>query len=154
MTNRQAVERFGQEAHEARIERLIWVASQLDQQSDLEDFLQDIPDHDFEEQLPDIFKSKYFEEYRDDKELSQAMIDKGYFGFLAEVNIPTWERMSFDEKGRSSSWGVTGGVYRVVFVYGETPTQVLKQIEKIATRLFREFEKAERQRLKDFPKSA
>jgi hypothetical protein len=83
----------------------------------------------------------------------EALINFNKFGFLAEVNIPTWHSMSFDEKGRSSTWGIKGGCYRCVYVYAETPTLLLKEIENQATLLFKEFEKAERKRQKDFPKA-
>lgn len=136
MTNKQAVERFEQ-AYSAKIEKMFWIAGALDN-SDLTELIEDMDDEAFKKCFPEIASSKYYEDYRKDGELLQALCEKNKFGLVAEILIPIADNFSYDKKGKPTRWS-TGGSSRIDYVYAETLALLMKEIEKSAAIHFKSF---------------
>lgn len=136
MTNTEAVERFGQ-SNSTRIAKLFWIAGSLSNY-ELEDLLQEMEDLNFKNCFPDIFNSEYFEQYRDDKQLIQALVDFNKFGLIAEIYIPKADNFKY-EKGEPVSWSVHEGNCRVEYVYAETLELLMDGIEKTSESVFQEY---------------
>ena len=138
MKNRDAVERFDQ-AYGAKIEKLYWVAGSLEDR-ELNDFINEMEEKDFEECFPEIFKSEHYQQYQDDDELLQALVDFNKFGLLAYVLFPECKNFTFKEgREKPVSWSSSAGVCRVAFCYGENREELLKSIEKKSKEIFQEY---------------
>ncbi|MFO0359259.1 MAG: hypothetical protein ACK50N_02065 [Flavobacteriales bacterium] len=136
MKHTEALERF-QQAHNASISKLFWIAGSF-QESDLRDFIEEMSEDQFKSCFPRIANSKYYQEYRDDGELLEAMVDSTYLGLLAEVLIPEATDFQFEKGTREPvSWS-KGIVSRIVICYGDNLESLLKSIEKKAEAYFQE----------------
>ena len=125
MKNRNAVKRFEQ-SYGVEIEKLYWIAGSLDNDG-LKEFINEMDEKDFENCFPEIFKSEEYQQYQDDNELLQALVDFEKFGFIAEILIPECKNFRFQEgKENPVSWSSFGGVCRVAYCYGETREELLK----------------------------
>ena len=138
MKNSEAVERFDQ-AHGAKIENLYWIAGSLDN-SDFKDKIEELEDRDIEKCFPEIFNSPHYEEYKNNGELLQALVDFEKFGLLAEIHLPECTDFSY-EKGKKypTSWSIIGSVCRIEYCYGETLSELMKEIEKCSRKVFKEY---------------
>lgn len=138
MTNFEAVDRFDQ-AHRAKIENLYWIAGSLEN-SDLKDKIEEMEDEDFKKCFPEIFNSKHYEEYRNDYEIMQAIVDFRKFGLFAEIHLPECDNFRY-EKGKKHpvSWSVHGGICRIEYCYGETLEELMNEIEKSSEKVFEEY---------------
>lgn len=136
MTNREAVERLGQ-SHNARIEKLFWIASQMEE-SDLKDFLEYLTDKEWKELFPEIKQDKYFKEYLDNEDYLQLLCDYDKFGLLAEINIPECDNFQY-KNGKPVSWSVHSGCCRIIYAYGETLEELVQQIEKKSQKMFKKY---------------
>lgn len=144
-SNKEAVERFEQ-SHDVRIEKMFWIAVSLEN-SDLKDFLEQMDDKAFNKCFPKISKSKHLEEYRNDNELLQALIDYDKFGLVAEIHIPIARDFTYDEKGKPTSWSLSLGHCRIDYVYAETLDLLLSEMEKSGETHFEEFVKEDKKKL-------
>jgi hypothetical protein len=132
--NREAVDRFEQ-AYNAKIEKLYWLAGSLDNH-DLRSIIEDdMSEKDFKKCFPKIFNSEYYKEYLDDNEILQAFVDFNYFGLFAEVYVPKASDFTF-KNGKPVSWSSNGGISRIAYVYAETMEELLKEIELSAKEIF------------------
>jgi hypothetical protein len=137
MSNKKVVERFEQ-AQGAKIEKLFWIAGSLEH-CDLKDLIEEMSDEAFENCFPEVFNSPYFEEYRDEGELLQALVDKDKLGLVAEILIPIAKNFSYDQDGNVSSWSSSSGYCQVDYVYGDTLELLLVEVEKSADKHFKYF---------------
>jgi hypothetical protein len=144
-SNKEAVERL-QQSHDVRIEKMFWIAASLEN-SDLKDLIEEMDDEDFKKCFPDIAQSKHLEEYRNDDELLQALVDYDKFGLVAEIHIPIAKDFSYDEKGKPISWSSSFGHCRVDYVYAETLDLLLSEMEKSGDSHFRDFVKDGKKKL-------
>lgn len=144
-SNKEAVERLEQ-SHDVRIEKMFWIAASLEN-SDLKDLLEEMDDKAFKKCFPEISQSKHLEEYRNDNELLQALIDYDKFGLVAEIHIPIAKDFTYDEKGKPSSWSSSAGHCRVDYVYAETLDLLLAEMEKSGENHFKEFVKEDKRKL-------
>lgn len=145
MTNKEALERFDQ-AHDARIEKMFWIAGSL-QNRDLKDMIEEMDDKAFKRCFPEIASSPYFEEYKNDDDLMQAMVDKNKFGIIAEILIPIARAFNYDKKGSPTSW-TTSGSFRPDYVYAETLEGLMGEIEKLAGVHFKTFLDDDKKKMK------
>ncbi|MDI9872721.1 MULTISPECIES: hypothetical protein [Flectobacillus] len=142
--NQEAVERFDQ-ARGAKINRLFWIAGSLEN-SDLKDLLNDdMEEYDFEICFPEVFNSEYFNDYKDNDELIQALVDFRKFGLLAEIFVPEADCFRY-ENNKPVSWSTHQGIYRVKYVYEETLDKLMLKIEKTAAMVFREYIEADKKK--------
>lgn len=142
--NQEAVDRFDQ-AHGARINRLFWIAGSLES-SDLKDLLNDdMGESDFEKCFPEVFNSEYFDDYKDNDELLQALVDFRKFGLLAEIFVPEADCFRY-ENNKPVSWSINQGTCRIEYVYAETLGKLLLEIEKSAAIVFREYIDADKKK--------
>ena len=144
-SNKEAVERLEQ-AHGAKIEKLFWIAGSLEN-SDLRDLIEEMDDKSLQKCFPEIANSKYLEEYRNDNQLVQALVDFDKFGLVAEILIPIAKDFSYDKKGKPVSWSSSGGHCRVDYVYAETLDLLLAEMEKSGETHFKEFLKDDKKKL-------
>lgn len=144
MTNTQAFKAFDQ-TKSAQIERLFWIAGSIEN-IDLRDMLNEMNTPDLKSCFPEIVKSEYFDDYQNDDQMIQALIDFKMFGFIAEVSIP--ECFNFKYKNNKPvSWSVSGGIRRVKYVYAETTDILLGFIEQTAKEVFDSFVKVDKKRI-------
>jgi len=136
MTNFEAVERFDQ-AHGAKIERLFWIAGSMDN-SDFKDLIEEMEDKDWQKLFPEIHKSEYFQEYLDDDEALQALVDFRKFGLIAEIHLPECDNFRY-KKDKPVSWSVHGGICRIEYVYAETLEDLMREVEKASEKVFQEY---------------
>ncbi|MBV5316107.1 MAG: hypothetical protein JZU47_22600 [Prolixibacteraceae bacterium] len=136
MTNKNAVKRF-EDTRGAHINKLIWIASVLENTSELIEMVEYFDDRVWNKLFPEIFKSQYFEEYKED--IFEAVCDFELFGFLAEIHIPICDNFKFDSNGEISGYQHHPGHCRIEYVYAETPAALISKIEKESNRLFKEF---------------
>ena len=146
MTNVEAVERFDQ-AHGTKIDKLFWIAGSLGSSNDLKDLLEDMSDKDFKRCFPEIYKSEYFKEYREDQQLEEALVDFSKFGLLAEVHVPEASNFKYKD-GKPVSWSVHGGICQVEYVYAENLEELMTEIEKVSEKVFREHVKEDKKKIK------
>lgn len=138
MSNRNYLEKFEQ-SKGARINNLIWIAGILDGgESQLEDFFYNLDKENWKEMLPDVAQNKYFDEYLENQDYVQLLIDFKKFGFLAEVNFPECANFRFDEKGEVVSWSVHGGICSVWYFYAETLEELTEKVQKKSVDFFNE----------------
>jgi len=130
-SNRITAQRFEQ-AHDAQIMKMFWVAGSLNNK-DLKYYLEDLSEKDLIELIPKFGINNYLTEYKDD--LIQALIDFGTLGFIAEINIPIPTNIRFDEKGNLKGYGASHGYCEQHVLYGETTSDLLKNIEKKANEM-------------------
>jgi hypothetical protein len=144
--NQEAFDRFEQ-AYGAKINKLYWIAGSLEN-SDLKDLLHDdMDDSDFEKCFPAIYHSAHFNDYKDKHELLDALVDFRKFGLLAEVFIPEAECFIY-ENNKPVSWSIHEETWRIEYVYAETLSKLLLEIEKSAEKIFKEYIKADRKKHK------
>ena len=136
MTNFEAVERFDQ-AHGAKIERLFWIAGSMGN-SDFKDLIEDMEDKDWQKLFPEIHKSEYFQEYLDDDEALQALVDFRKFGLIAEIHLPECDNFRYEDD-KPVSWSVHGGICRIEYVYAETLEDLMSEVEKASEKVFQEY---------------
>lgn len=144
-SNKEALERIEQ-AHGAKIEKMFWIAGSLEN-SDLRDLIEEMDDKALKKCFPEIANSKHLEEYRNDNELLQALVDFDKFGLVAEILIPIAKDFSYDKDGKVSSWSSSGGHCRVDYVYAETLDLLLVEIEKSGDKHFKEFLKDDKKKI-------
>jgi hypothetical protein len=125
MNHIEAIDKLGS----VRIDKLFWIAAQMET-DDLKETIEELYKEDWEKLFPEIYNSDSFEEYVDDDELMQALVDYQKIGFFAVLHIPKRENFSYSKEGRPQSWSSLSGVCRVVNVYAETIELLLEQIEK------------------------
>jgi hypothetical protein len=143
--NKEAVERLEQ-AHGAKIEKMFWIAGSLEN-SDLRDLIEEMDDKAFKKCFPEIANSKHLQEYRNDNELLQALVDYDKYGLVAEIHIPIAKEFSYDKKGKPVSWSSSGGHCRVDYVYAETLDLLLAEMEKSGETHFKDFLKDDKKKL-------
>ncbi|NBA78592.1 hypothetical protein GOQ04_23755 [Emticicia sp. ODNR4P] len=142
--NQEAFDRFEQ-AYGAKIHKLYWIAGSLEN-SDLNDLLHDdMDDSDFEKCFPAIYHSAHFNDYKDKHEFLDALVDFRKFGLLAEVFIPKAECFIY-ENNKPVSWSIHEETWRIEYVYAETLSKLLLEIEKSAEKIFKEYIKADRKK--------
>lgn len=134
MNHKKNLERFEQ-AGSAKIAQLFWIAGSIEN-SDLISLLEDFEDENWEILFPEIYKSEYFEFYKNDRDDLFGLITFEKFGFIAEVHIPECSRFSFDKKGNPQSWQ-TGCSSHLAYAYAETPEALIKCIEIKAKELYK-----------------
>src|SRR5690606_24317869 len=134
MKNTEATERIEQ-SHSAKVEKLFWIAGCLEN-SELKDLINEMEEEDFVECFPEI--AEYYQEYQEDEELIQALIDFRKFGLLAYVLVPECTKFTFQD-GRPIIYSINGGVCRVAYCYGETREELLKSIEEKSEQIFQEY---------------
>jgi len=144
-SNKEAVERLEQ-AHGAKIEKMFWIAGSLEN-SDLRDLIEEMDDKAFKKCFPEIANSPYLEEYRNDNEHVQALVDYDKFGLVAEILIPIAKDFIYDKNGKPVSWSSSGGHCRVDYVYGETLDLLLAEMEKSGETHFKDFLKDDKKKL-------
>jgi hypothetical protein len=144
-SNKEALERLEQ-AHGAKIEKMFWIAGSLEN-SDLIDLIEEMDDKAFKKCFPTLADCPYLEEYRNDDEILQALVDKDLFGLVAEILIPIAKDFSYDKDGKVSSWSSSGGHCRVDYVYAETLDLLLSEIEKSGEKHFKKFLKEDKKKL-------
>jgi|SRR5665647_1701207 len=146
MENIEALERIEQ-ANGAKIEKLIWIAGSFES-SELTDLLSELDDDQWKKLFPEIFQNKYFEETRDDIEwVKGLLVDFKKLGLIAEVNIPTCDCFSYTN-GKPTSWSSHPGICRIEYIYVETLEDLMSEIEKVAEKLFKEYVRADKKKLK------
>ena len=128
-TNKQVLDMFGQMGG-ARINRLLWIAGQPDNQM-VGDILEDMLDGEsFAGCFPDI-PAGIVEEYAADRELPQLLVDHDKFGFLAEVYMPEIRNMRFDGKGNPESWSWSDVCCEIGYAYAETTDGLVGKIARL-----------------------
>ena len=125
MNQVEAIDKLGS----VRIDKLFWIAAQMDN-DELKETIDQLFEEDWEKLFPEIYNSDSFEEYVDDEELMQALVNYEKFGFFAVLHIPKRENFSYSKDGEPQSWRSLSGFCRVVNVYAETIELLLEQIEK------------------------
>ncbi len=132
-TNREYVDRFDQ-LNGTQIGKLFWIAASLENFSDLEEFLQEMEDGVWNEILPECGPSEneHFEEYRDDNQLIQLLIDHDKYGFIAEILTPECSNFRYDEDGKLTGWSTHHGSRTINYVYAETIEGLYAAIEKVS----------------------
>jgi hypothetical protein len=125
MNHIEAIDKLGS----VRIDKLFWIAAQMET-DDLKETIEELYDEDWEKLFPEIYNSDSYQEYVDDEEFMQAVVDYDKFGFFAVLHIPKRENFSYSKEGKPQSWSSLSGVCRVVNVYAETIELLLEQIEK------------------------
>lgn len=133
--NIEAVERIEQ-SHGAKIERLFWIAGSLSN-NDFDEVLSGMTDEEFQGCFPEIYQSEYYEEYKEENQLGQALVDYKKFGLLAEVHIPEAYNFKYNNE-KLVSWAIHGGVCLIEYVYAESLEELLEQIEKAGDKVFQE----------------
>lgn len=148
MKNIEAVERFDQAG--AKIDELFWIAGSISSNNDdLESFMEGLRDKDWEEAFPDIYNSESFQEYLDNNEVRQALIDFNKFGLIAEIHIPECDNFRYSDNGKPASWSVHEGKCRVKYVYAETLEELIEEIERISEGVFQKFIKKDKNKIKN-----
>lgn len=149
MKNLQALLQL-EEAHDASIEKLFWIAGQTDN-TDLTEFFKEWRHtKEFEEEfpfLPEIDDEDDFFSFGDG--LKEGLTDNSKLGFVAEIHIPICDNFRFDEKGQIKGYTPHMGRCRVDFAYGETPDELLQVIQTKAETIFQEFVDKARKELTD-----
>lgn len=143
MTNIEAVERFEQ-SHSTKIETMFWIAGSIGN-SEFKDFLEEMDDDSFKVCFPEIFNSDYYNDYKDNNELGQALVDYGKFGLLAEIHIPKCDNFKYQER-KLIGWSVHEGNCRVEYVYAETLELLMGEIEKTSESVFQEYLKKDKKK--------
>lgn len=131
MTHKEVIDKIGS----VKIAKLFWIAAQMDNE-DLKELLEEMYDEDWEKLFPEIYNSDSYQEYVDDEEFMQALIDYEKIGFLAEIHIPKRENFTFSKDGKPRSWSSYDGVCRVKHVYAETIDLLVAEIEREDNELF------------------
>lgn len=142
--NNSAAERFEQ-AHNARIDKLFWIAASIESE-ELSEFLEeDLDDSNWKEMFPELFENENFEEYKEDGELLTMLTDHDKLGFIARVSIPNCYNFKYDGEsiiGYSSN----PGHRRLRYVYGDSPEELITAIEIIADEVFEDYKESDKQR--------
>lgn len=134
MENLEVIEILEQ-ANDAMIEKLYWIAASIDC-SDLKNLF---------EEMDTKYLQKYFPKIVDEidsidrYEFREKLLEMGKFGFIAEIHIPIASDFIFNEKGEPSAWSSNRGCSRVEYVYAETSELLLEEIVSAAEITFREF---------------
>jgi hypothetical protein len=136
MTNLEAVERFDQ-SHGATIEQLFWIAGSMNN-SDLKDLIERLEDKEWKELFPDIYYSDFFQEYLDDSEEMQALVDFRKFGLIAEIHLPECRNFTYKDN-RPVSWSVHRGISIIRYTYAETLEELMSEVEKVSEKVFHEY---------------
>jgi len=137
--NSKVVDKLDQ-AHSARIEKMVWIAAQTET-SELSDMIDQLDEEDWNFYFPEIFKSEHFDIEDSVEEKKIALFDEQKFGFLAIVNYPYLSNFRFDKNGEFKSCSVNPGHCRVVCHYAESTDELIQQIEGRAELMFKEFVK-------------
>jgi len=146
MKNIEALERIEQ-AKGAKIEKLIWIAGSFES-SELTDLLSELDDDRWKKLFPEIFESQFFEEARSDIEwMKDSLLDFKKLGLIAEINIPTCDCFSYTN-GKPTSWCSHPGICRIEYIYAESLEDLMSEIEKVAEKLFQEYVRADKKKLK------
>lgn len=146
MNNSELLERFDQ-LNSARVNKLFFVAMMIEN-SDLEDFLQNIEDTSWKELFPEIFENPNFEDYRQDKELVQMIIEYSKYGFIAEVYHPKCCNFVFGEDEKIIGFSILLGIYQIGYVYAESREELLAAIEA-QTEKFQEYYMSQEKKQKE-----
>lgn len=134
--NNSVLERIEQ-AHDAQIEKLFWIAASIESH-DLQSFIEELESNVWKELFPELFASNYFEEFQEDGELVTMLIESDKLGFIAEVTIPNCYDFIYDGeelKGYSSH----PGRRRIRYVYAESLEELITAIEIVADEVFEDY---------------
>lgn len=123
-------------AHSAFIRKLFWIAASPENK-DIEEVLQEMNERIFEKYFPDIATTAHYENDRNGERLLSVLVDRRYFGFLAEVGVPEASKFKYKDS-KPVSWAVSGGISTLVHVYAESLESLVSEIEKAATAIFEE----------------
>lgn len=93
-------------------------------------FLEDIVPQDYEKIYEGISED-VFDEYYDQRELPQMMIDFSLYGFIAEIRMPERSNFRFDEDGSFKSCQINPSIMRSEYVFGETMDQLVEKATAI-----------------------
>lgn len=138
MNNIEAVDRFDQTSG-VKIAKLFWIAGSLEN-SDLNEMLEEMEDDDFKKCFPEIFNSNNYEEYHNEGEFIQALINFNKFGLLAEIHLPECKNFKFENgKDHPVSWNVHKGICRIEYCYAETLEDLMSEIEKTSEKVFKHY---------------
>lgn len=129
------VDRFEQTG--AMMIALYWIPLVcIERHTDFQAFIDDMPQEQFEKLFPDIASSEYYNEWLESQELVQALFDYRKLGYIAEIHIPKHTNFTFKLDGSPSSWSSNSGYCEIHYVYGNTPEELLQQIEKTSEECF------------------
>lgn len=127
MNNSELIERFDK-LNAARVDKLFFIAMMIDNR-DLEGLLQDIEDESWKEIFPEIFENPHFEEYKQDNELIQLLMEYSKYGFIAEVHHPKCYNFVYDIDDKVIGFSIQPGISMSGYVYAETREELLAAIE-------------------------
>lgn len=128
---------------EVKIDKLFWIALSEDN-SDLKDLLENIPEKDWAILIPEVYNDKQFKVFFKEDELIDLLKDKDKFGFIAEIHVPVCDNFSFI-KGKPTSWSSSFGRCQVRYAYGEDRASLFDSIRLQVDAAFAYFvEKAKR----------
>lgn len=130
MTNLEVLQRIEQTPGNARIEKLIWIAAQLEDDSQIKEFMEELPVQFYMNYMPEIYNSNYFSDYHDNP--IEGIVNFEYYGFLAEVFLPKLSDFSFGDGNNPTSWRSSPGYCSIEYVYAESLPVLISTIEKIA----------------------
>lgn len=134
MNNEEAIDRF--EQTHAQIEKMVWIAGALEMPWDFEDMLGDMTKDDWKHALPEIYNNEYFDEYFEDNNMVQGLIDSNKFGILAQISVAQCYNFNLNDDGKPIAWGINSGIRRNEYFYGETLEQILEQAENFSKEWF------------------
>ena len=140
------LDRF-EEANGAKIEKMFWIAGSLES-GDLKWFIDEMQDEDIKKCFPKLTVT----EYEDTSDLLYAIIDKGYHGLVAEIQVPEARNFTYGKDGEPNGWGVFNGVSRIGYAYGENLEELMVQVEELSETIFNEYvaeDKLKRSNLSD-----
>jgi len=87
MTNKEYSNLFDEHVHSAQIKNLFRVAASFESR-EFHDFLEEFNEDQWNEMLPDLEETGYFNSYFEAREMHYMLADYGKFGFIANVNVP------------------------------------------------------------------
>lgn len=136
--NNTYVSKRMQQTYGARIEKLYWIAVQLNSE-EFEALLEEMTLEDWERIFPEIYNSKNFDEFLDSGENpSELLIDFNKLGLIAEIHLPECTNFKF-ENNKPVAWSLRGAVCRIEYCYAETLKGLITEIEKVSKKVFEEY---------------
>ncbi|OFX56311.1 MAG: hypothetical protein A2066_12990 [Bacteroidetes bacterium GWB2_41_8] len=127
-----------EQAHDARIDKLFWIAASTGS-DELAEFLnEDLDDENWEELFPELVENENYEEYKEDGELITMLIDNDKLGFLARVSIPRCYNFRYDGEN-ISNYSSNQGHRRLRYIYAESPEELITAIEIVADEVFEDY---------------
>lgn len=134
-TNYQEI--FEHETNHSYINKLFWIAAQMEN-DDLNDLIGDLNEDQWFDLLPDLRNSKFFLEYFNEGNMKEMLFENGKFGFIAKVNHPNCTDFKFNKNGEFSSCSIEGWRCRISYVYAETIDELTNKIKEVSEKLFQE----------------